>query len=162
MTDIDQGETPVTTFSFDYSAYLAKEAARTRKAEELRPANKAMLFGALAAAEIVTVVVEFDGYGDSGQIESVDARDAHGDVALPDAEVELAFPDGDGTGATRRKLPIREAIEELAYALLEETHGGWENNDGAYGEFTFDVAEQTISLDHNSRYTAVEPYSHEW
>ena len=35
--------------------------------------------------------------------------------------------------------------------ILEQTHGGWENNDGAYGEFTFDVAERTIKLDFNER-----------
>jgi ParB family transcriptional regulator, chromosome partitioning protein len=35
---------------------------------------------------------------------------------------------------------------------LEETHGGWENNDGAYGEFTFDVANRTITLAYNERH----------
>ena len=33
-----------------------------------------------------------------------------------------------------------------------KTHGGWENNDGAYGEYTFDVAERTITLDYNERH----------
>ena len=33
-----------------------------------------------------------------------------------------------------------------------ETHDGWENSDGAYGDFTFDVAERTITLDYNERH----------
>ncbi len=47
---------------------------------------------------------------------------------------------------------LRDAVEALAYALLEETHGGWENNEGAYGEFTFAVAARTITLDYNERH----------
>lgn len=166
MTDTDPGTaapaptTPAVTF--DYAAYLAREAERNARAAELRPANKAALFDALAAADIVTVTVAFDGYGDSGQIESVDARDAYGEVALPTADIELATPSHEGAEVTRRTLPLAEAIEELCYDLLEEEHGGWENNDGAYGEFAFDVAARTINLDHNSRYTAVETYAHEW
>ena len=40
----------------------------------------------------------------------------------------------------------------LAYDFLGQTHGGWENSDGAYGDFTFDVAERTITLDYNERH----------
>jgi hypothetical protein len=39
----------------------------------LLPGNKTALFDALGAAKI-TVVVAFDGYGDSGQIENIDAK----------------------------------------------------------------------------------------
>ena len=59
-------------------------------------------------------------------------------------------------------MSVDEAVEQLAYDFLSETHGGWENNGGAYGEFTFDVAEGTITLDYNERYTATEFYSHEF
>ena len=160
MTDTDT--TTAAPVSFDFSDYLAKEAARNRIAAELRPANKAALFDTLSAAGVVSIVVTFDGCGDSGQIESIDARDAHGEVALPEGETELASPTYDGAEVERRTLPVRDAIEQLAYDLLEELYAGWENNDGAYGEFAFDVAERTITLDYNGRYTAVESYSHEW
>ena len=146
----------------DYANYLAREAERDRLDAELLPANKAALFGALAAASVVIVVVTFDGYGDSGQIESVDARDAHGDVALPDDHVELAKAPWEGTEPERRTLSVREAIEEMAYGFLEQTHGGWENNEGAYGEFTFDVAARTITLDYNERYVETENHGHEF
>ena len=55
----------------DFQAYEAKIAARDALAAEIAPVNRAALFDALASAGIHTVVVAFDGSGDSGQIESV-------------------------------------------------------------------------------------------
>lgn len=59
-------------------------------------------------------------------------------------------------------MVLRDAIETMAYDLLERTHSGWENNDGAYGEFTFDVVNRTVTLDYNERYTASENSTHEF
>ena len=42
--------------------------------ESIRPENKAVLFESLAQVGITTVLVEFDGYGDSGQIEDISAH----------------------------------------------------------------------------------------
>ena len=47
---------------------------------------------------------------------------------------------------------MEEAIETLVYKVLNQIYGGWENNDGAYGEYTFDVTERTITLDYNERH----------
>lgn len=160
MTDTTQAAASAPTFSPDYSAYLAREAERDRLNAELLPANKAALFGALAAAGIAIVVVTFDGYGDSGQIESIEARDAQGEVALPEEHIEIASAPWEGTEPERRTLSVRKAIETMAYRFLEQTHGGWENNEGAYGDFTFDVAEQTITLEYNERLMTSEFYEH--
>jgi hypothetical protein len=43
---------------------------------------------------------------------------------------------------------------------MEQEHGGWENNDGAYGEFQINVADRTIELEFYSRYTDTQKYSH--
>ena len=48
----------------------------------------------------------------------------------------------------------------LVYALLEQTHSGWENNDGAYGDFAFDVENRTIRLAYNERYVNSANSSH--
>jgi hypothetical protein len=48
---------------------------------------------------------------------------------------------------------LREAIETMVYRLLERNHCGWENEDGAYGEFVFDAASREITLEYNERYT---------
>ena len=141
---------------------IAQDDARSRLAEEALPGNKAALFDALAAAGITSVVVTFDGAGDSGQIESIDARIGDDVAMLPTCDIETATPGWDGSELQRRMLPLSEAIEQLAYAFLEETHGGWENNEGAFGEFTFDVAERTIQLDYNERVESSEYSGHEW
>ncbi|AFK54061.1 DUF6878 family protein [Tistrella mobilis] len=163
MTDTTQAAASAPTISPDYSAYLAREAERDRLAAELLPANKAALFGALEAAGIVIVLVTFDGCGDSGQIESVEARDAHNnDVALPADAIEIAKAPWEGTEPERQRLPVHGAIEEMAYRFLEQTHGGWEDNEGAYGEFTFDVAARTITLEYNERFIDTEYSEHEF
>lgn len=103
---------------------VAQDDARSRLAEEALPGNKAALFDALAAAGITSVVVTFDGAGDSGQIESIEARRGDAAAAQPICDIEIATPAWDGSALHRRTLPLGEAIEQLAYAFLEETHGG--------------------------------------
>jgi hypothetical protein len=46
-------------------------------------------------------------------------------------------------------------IENVCYDSLSIHDYGWEDNDGAYGEFVFDVAEREITLEINERYTEV-------
>jgi hypothetical protein len=134
-----------------------------RRAAELHPANKASLFAALRAAGVRTVIVTFDGYGDSGQIEDIVAT-AGDDAALdlPATQVELRTLNVGQDEPSLLSQPLTEAIETLAYALLGLKHGGWENNDGAFGDFTFDVAEETIVLDYNERFSSSENHTHEF
>jgi hypothetical protein len=56
-----------------FAEIVAQQNTYRRLAEQALPANKAALFDALAAAGITSVVVTFDGYADSGQIESLEA-----------------------------------------------------------------------------------------
>lgn len=164
MTDPTSDTSTAIDAQASWSHYLAQEAARTALFETLRPANQAAIFDTLAAAGVVTLVVSFDGYGDSGQIESLDARGTEGEIAIADASVVYASPAyGEDAGAVEgQNMPLAEAVETLCYDLLRQTHSGWENNDGAFGDFVFDVAAGTISLDHNDRYTAIESYAHQW
>jgi len=55
-----------------------------------------------------------------------------------------------------------DAIEKLAYDFLEEVHDGWENEDGAYGEFIFDVGERAIRLEYNERVMTTSYSEHEF
>ena len=50
----------------------------------------------------------------------------------------------------------------MAYELLEKSHDGWEIDDGGYGEFTFGVADRTINLAYNERYTETNYHEHEF
>lgn len=132
--------------------WLRQEAERRQQAIELRPINKAALFEILAKAGITDVTVSFDGSGDSGQIESVEPFAGDNATELPAGDVELVRPGDSGSSPQRTTHTVPEAIETLAYDMLEEEHDGWENNDGAFGEFTFDVAERSITLEYHERY----------
>lgn len=148
--------TEVTSTTPDPAASLSdwetKRAEHERRSAELRPRNKTIVFDVLAAAGVTVVVVTFDGYGDSGQIENIEAKAGDEVAALPSGEVEIVSAVWGEAELARTTMTVRDAIERLAYDFLEETHDGWENSDGAYGDFTFDVAERTITLDYNERH----------
>ena len=140
-------------FETEYKRY--QEALK--KTNEL---NKVAVFDPLAEAGIDRVTVTFDGEGDSGQIEEVTAYKNEAAIGLPVSSVTLhSVPWGSETitGATS---PVAEAIESLCYDYLSEAHGGWENNDGAFGEFTFHVSERRIELDFNDRFTDYTNHSY--
>lgn len=98
---------------------MATEAAHQALTAMLRPATKAALFAMLAEAGIATVTVQFDGAGDSGQIESVDAVDANGAPHdLPSTMVTMSRAVWGDEQPQLRTLPVAEAIEAFAYDLL--------------------------------------------
>ena len=147
----------------DFAAYERKHAEAAKLEANVLPLNKAALFGPLATAGIHSVVVVFDGYGDSGQIESVVAYDPdNAEVELPGATIEMREVVFDGPSIASATRGIREVVEIMSYAFLEATHGGWEDGDGAYGEFSSNVAEQSISLEYNERHMESDYHCHEF
>ncbi len=146
----------------DGAACDLKQREYARRAEEIRAANKAVLFDLLAAAGIETLIVLFDGYADSGQVERFVVEAREGTSPLPLDRIEVACTTWENPKTERRTQTVQEAVETLVYDLLRQVHCGWEINAGAYGKFIFDVAERTIKLDYNERYTSSENYSHEF
>lgn len=153
----------------DFAAYDRLARDQSRREDELRAANKTALFDALSATPIHTVTVIFDGSGDSGQIESVEAwapeAQAPGGqrlVDLPATLISYIAPVWDSANIDTRQATVREVIEALCYALLEKTHDGWEIDDGAYGEFIFDVENRAITLEHNERVMTSQYHAHEF
>jgi hypothetical protein len=143
-----------------FTAYVAKCAAAQALQAVILPGNKVTLFQTLSEAGVRTVVVSFDGSGDSGQIESIVARNADGgEVPLPLGDLPIRSVDFEMCAITERATTAGDLIERMAYEFLEHTHGGWEDNEGAYGDFTFDVAEGSITLEYSERY--IETHYHE-
>ena len=158
MTDPQSTPEP----AIDETAFDQKHREYARRTEHIRVANKIVLFDSLAAAGIETVTVLFDGYGDSGQIERIDVGAGEGTILLPADRIEIARTTWESPEIERQTLTIQAAIETLVYDFLRQVHSGWEINDGAYGDFIFDVTEWTIKLDYNERYTSSENFSHEF
>lgn len=140
--------------SVDWAAYDAAAAA-------IRSANKTQLFAELERAGITSVRLTFDGYGDEGQIESIDAHAGSEPAEFPESKVTLTSLSWCDPEPTDRTMTLPDAVEQLAYDCLTATHLGWENNDGAYGTFVFDVAARTIALEHHERFVDVQTFNHE-
>jgi hypothetical protein len=115
--------------------------------------TKAAIFDALADEGIEKVAISFDGEGDSGQMESPTAYRDGGQVEIPGIPVTLHVVQWGSDSVGASTVLITEAILTLCYALLSDQQGGWENNDGAYGDFTFHVGERRIELEFWARYT---------
>ena len=143
-----------------FDAYQEQYAAARRLEAEILPRNKTVLFDALDDAGIATVTVEFEGSGDSGQMEKPCARTADDTIiSLPShsAEFEQVYW---SHGLQKESMTIAEAVEIMAWRLLGHSHGGWENDDGGFGEVTFNVADRMITLDFNERYTETNYHRH--
>ena len=124
--------------------------------------NKPIVFDALAAAGLTRVTVEFDGIGDSGQIDEITAYagDAIAELPLPSLSLHQAVQNKGDPRTT--KVSLREAVETLCYDYLSQTHGGWQDNDGAYGTFEFDVGARSIQLDFYERFTDSTHHGHDF
>ena len=153
---------PLRPSTVDFGAILAAHAERTARIEALRPGNKDRLFDGLITAGITHVTVTFDGSGDSGQIESIGAWAGDKAIDFPATEILYAALTWDDPEVEMRSLSLEDVVEQLAYDFLSDTHGGWENNDGAYGEFCFDASARCIHLEFNERYTSSELCIHDF
>ena len=72
------------------SDWEMKAVAQAKLEAELFTLNKGALLDALALAGVTRVVVSFDGYGDSGQIENVEVQAGDDQVAMPGAAIEFS------------------------------------------------------------------------
>jgi hypothetical protein len=136
-----------------------------RYKEQLRNvivANKATVFDALHAAKMTSVQVEFDGEGDSGQIGDVTAYQDSSVVELPSTLLTLQQCHFGAAEPSTAQESLRDAIDALCFAALEQEHDGWEINDGAYGTFIFDVPMREIELEFNGRFTDVATSFHQF
>jgi hypothetical protein len=143
----------------DFLDYYERHLKAVTKANAL---NKAIVFDALAAAGVTLVEVEFDGEGDSGQIEGVYAYAGDARPELPESSLILHHAARNNGDPKTTTVSLHDAIEILCYDYLSQTHGGWENNEGAYGMFRFDVAERSIRLDFNQRFSDSTHHSHDF
>jgi uncharacterized protein DUF6878 len=124
------------------------ERQQQRRKAQL-PKYKAALLKALRKANAAEATIEYDGEGDSGQIEDVRFLDSGG----------ILIPDQPLPGTTKRLFSqphfspqtLREALDAFAWELLAVYHDGFENNEGAFGIVTIDVAKKSVVLEHSAR-----------
>jgi len=106
-------------------------------------ASESTIRGELRALGIVTVEAQYDGVGDSGQIDEI--------KYLDDSNPAQSISVGDET---------HQRVETLLYALLSLRHGGWENDDGGYGSFSWNLEEELLEHVHHQRFTDCDTSVH--
>ena len=146
---------------------MIAEAKKKHKDDADR--NKAIVLGVLKALQIREVEVDFDGSGDSGQINDVlyvrgvGKKDGESNEELDNTEIEGAevvhsteWDGGKEEWVKMKQATLRDLIEELCYDLLEANHGGWEINEGSFGKFRLVVKDDKIDLTFHERIESVE------
>ena len=156
MTD----DTSTPGSDFEPASWLLRDQEFVRLCKATFSENKTALFDALATARIDTVEVTFNGYADEGQIDGAVTDGEGADTDLHSINVEIVRVEWGSQRVTRQTLSVKDVIEKLVYDLLEQTYSGWEDNQGAYGDFLFDVAERTITLNFNERIETSEYTQH--
>jgi hypothetical protein len=127
---------------------------------EANTLNKTAVFDALSAAGITRVLADFDGEDDNGQIQNIAAYCGDDVRILPELSLETQRVAWGSGKRDSEQATLQGAIAALCYDYLSQEHDGWENNDGAFGEFTFDVAEASIGLEFNARFSDATLFSH--
>ena len=117
----------MTDSQINFAETMAKWQAERDAANR---AARSELLPQLRAFGITEVIAEYEGYGDSGNVE---------DVSVQSAGIELP---GD----------LRAKVEDFAWVFAYHHHPGFENNEGGYGTLTWDVTADSITLDHADRY----------
>ena len=111
----------------DFASTMEKWAAeRDAENKEVRAA----LLAQLRALGVTEVMAEYEGYGDSGNVE---------DITLQ--PTEIAIPS-----------QLSSQLDDFAWAFAYQQHPCFENNEGGYGSLTWDLAKDSIDLDHADRF----------
>lgn len=110
-----------------------------RKRQDKTRFERGDMLRSLRTVGVTEITGTYDAYGDSGNVE---------DIAIVPAEISVS-DDMDSR--------LLDLIWDTAYGL----HPGFENNDGGFGELTWDVVADTIDLEHGDRFTDVNYTNHE-
>ena len=119
--------------------FYAQMLDSQRHAAEQRVETRAALLTELRALGVRSIEVQYEGYGDSGNVEDV--------VVAPDT-VTL-------TDELRRR--VEDFGWDFAYALSP----GFQNNEGGYGELTWSLEVDKIDVSHSNRYIETNTTEHE-
>jgi hypothetical protein len=124
---LHQKEQTMTDSNTDFASTMEKWAAE-RDAENTEV--RAALLAQLRALGVTEVTAEYEGYGDSGNVE---------DITLQPTEIVIPSE-------------LSSQLDEFAWAFAYQQHPGLENNDGGYGTLTWDIVKDSIDLDHADRF----------
>ena len=120
------------------------------------------LLNLLKSVGITKVRAVYDGCGDEGQIggigydkgseESID----HQIFAKMTIKSDQPLWTHGGWSSKTHQIAICDAVPNMFYDVLEDAVGGWELDDGSFGELTWDLTTDQIKIAHNDRFTEID------
>lgn len=125
----------------------------------VRAHNRELILDALKHKSIPSVIVVYDGYGDSGGITDFQVNGGKGQADLADKVICQTSEPFTGEKFDEEKT-LKDLIESLAMDFVESDHDGWENNEGGSGTVTFDTQAMQVRVDHLENYVSHEEYTH--
>lgn len=129
--------------------------------------NREILVNTLKELGITEAKVHYAGAGDSGdtcdlEVTPVDLLEKTSELKVTQTVVDAKYI-GYGQRACslrEKELALDEAVRDFAMDWVDSLYGGWENDDGACGTVTINVADNEIHLDHTTYYTESSSYAH--
>lgn len=130
----------------------------------------------LSAYNVIRIEATYDGCGDSGDLDVINVI-THPTPEQIDNSLQMTSNAAAITTAEKRigwrvwmsdvtnkpdALITKDMCDEFLDELFALLPGGWEINDGSYGEIIVDVAEERINIEHNERYTEVRSETFEY
>lgn len=121
--------------------------------------NKATLISALKTLGLTSATATYSGYGDSGQVDTVEVAPPHPAALKSEVTVlDESFEEDEATGrfqptTIEKRMSLEDALEDFAYRVAYAHSPGWENDDGGRGELTLNAEDGTYRLEHTNYYT---------
>ena len=119
--------------------FYAQMLEAQQRAAEQRVVTRVALLSELRAVGVTKIEVQYEGYGDSGNIEDV--------VVTPDT-ISLSEE-------------LRRRVEDFGWDFAYVLSFGFENNEGGYGELTWVLETDKIDVSHSNRYIETKTTEHE-
>jgi hypothetical protein len=124
----------------------------------VEPSRQDPIYQALSNLGVHKLFVTYSGSGDSGCIDEIEAYDKDAKlVPLPGTPVSVTLMHSDWDFETGKysttiksiaEMPLKDAVDQWCYDLLEEHFPGWEINEGSSGTITINPEGREGEIEH--------------
>lgn len=146
---------------------ILKIERQPKNREEAIVINKSIVINKLIELGATVAEIDYNGSGDSGQVEEIRVLKNKKEVSLKDQHVSYYERQDQFNGSgwnssfTKKTVSLEEALEKIAEDLLDYNGIDWYNNDGGYGIVRVDLKDQKLKLEHNQRIMSEQYEEHE-
>lgn len=116
------------------------------------------LYPLMQRGKVGMIVLNYNGSGDSGQVEIARAEDSDGEnmdedtlrrIAAPQVVESQQFYNGSWVRVSKEQdVSVADLAESIGYAMLNRHAGGWEINEGSHGELYITLDPPSVQLNH--------------